>query len=131
MVRDFCKEFITNYTDLTILGDQGDGADALRECLDLKPDLVIVDIRLPEVDGLEILSVLKRKLPESKVLMFTATVNPHTVRVGVKGNADGFIEKAAGLEQLKNAIEAIREGKRYYSPHIKKLIDTYIAEPHV
>ena len=52
--------------------------------LETKPELVIVDIRLPEVNGLEILSILKRKLPDCKVLIFTATVNPHTVRTALQ-----------------------------------------------
>ncbi len=93
--------------------------------MEAKPELVIVDIRLPEVNGLEILSILKRKLPECKVVIFTATVNPHTVRVALQGGVDGFIEKAEGLQGLKNGINAARENKRYFSPHIKDMMSPY------
>ena len=125
MVLDFCSEYIRNFTDMEIVGTSGNGHDALRGALESKPEMVIVDIRLPEVNGLEILSILKRKLPECKVLIFTATVNPHTIRTALQGGTDGFVEKAEGLQGLKNGIEAIKQGKRYFSPHIKRMMAPY------
>ena len=122
MVLDFCSEYIRNFTDMEIVGTSGNGHEALRGVLETKPELVIVDIRLPEVNGLEILSILKRKLPECKVLIFTATVNPHTIRTALQGGVDGFVEKAEGLVGLKNGIEAIKQSKRYFSPHIKRMM---------
>jgi len=125
MVLDFCSEYIRNFTDMEIVGSSGNGHDALRGVMESKPDLVIVDIRLPEVNGLEILSILKRKLPECKVLIFTATVNPHTIRVALQGGVDGFVEKAEGLQGLKNGIEAVKENRRYFSQHIKQMMSPY------
>jgi DNA-binding NarL/FixJ family response regulator len=122
MVLDFCSEYIRNFTDMEIVGASGNGQEALRGVLETKPELVIVDIRLPEVNGLEILSILKRKLPECKVLIFTATVNPHSVRTALLGGVDGFVEKAEGLQGLKNGIEAVRQNNRYFSPHIKRMM---------
>ena len=122
MVLDFCSEYIRNFTDMEIVGSSGNGHEALRGVLETKPELVIVDIRLPEVNGLEILSILKRKLPDCKVLIFTATVNPHTVRTALQGGVDGFVEKAEGLQGLKNGIEAVQQDKRYFSPHIKRMM---------
>ncbi len=125
MVLDFCSEYIRNFTDMEIVGTSGNGHDALRGVMESKPDLVIVDIRLPEVNGLEILSILKRKLPESKVVIFTATVNPHTIRTALQGGVDGFVEKAEGLQGLKNGIEAAKSNQRYFSPHIKQMMSPY------
>jgi DNA-binding NarL/FixJ family response regulator len=93
--------------------------------MEAKPDLVVVDIRLPEVNGLEILSILKRKLPECRVLIFTATVTPHTVRTALHGGVDGVVEKAEGLQGLKNGFEAVKQGNRYFSPHIKRMMSPY------
>lgn len=125
MVLDFCTEYIRNFTDMEIVGTSGNGHDALRGVMEAKPDLVIVDIRLPEVNGLEILSILKRKQPNCKVLIFTATVNPHTIRVALQGGVDGFVEKAEGLQGLKNGIAAVKENQRYFSPHIKQMMSPY------
>jgi DNA-binding NarL/FixJ family response regulator len=125
MVLDFCTEYIKHYTDMELVGSSGDGRSALKGVLETKPDLVVVDIRLPEVNGLEILSILKRKLPETKVVMFTGTVSPHTVRTALQGGVDGFVEKAAGLGGLGLAFAAMKEGKRYFSPHIKEMMSAY------
>jgi len=125
MVLDFCTEYIRNFTDMEIVGTSVNGHDALRGVMEKKPDLVIVDIRLPEVNGLEILSILKRKQPGCKVLIFTATVNPHTIRIALQGGVDGFVEKAEGLSGLKNGIEAVKNNKRYFSPHIKQMMSPY------
>jgi DNA-binding NarL/FixJ family response regulator len=125
MVLDFCSEYIRNFTDMEIVGTSGNGQQALKGVLETKPELVIVDIRLPEVNGLEILSILKRKLPECKVLIFTATVNPHTIRTAIQGGVDGFVEKAEGLQGLKNGIEAVKIDERYFSPHIKRMMSPF------
>jgi DNA-binding NarL/FixJ family response regulator len=125
MVLDFCMEYIKNYTDMEIVGTSSNGQAALKGSLEAKPDLVIVDIRLPEVNGLEILSILKRKLPECKVVIFTATVNPHTVRVALQGGVDGFVEKGEGLDGLRKGIEAVKTDKRYFSPHIKRMMTPF------
>ncbi|HVY70970.1 MAG TPA: response regulator transcription factor, partial [Verrucomicrobiae bacterium] len=125
MVLDFCTEYIRNFTDMEIVGTSVNGHDALRGVMEAKPDLVIVDIRLPEVNGLEILSILKRKQPDCKVLIFTATVNPHTIRIALQGGVDGFVEKAEGLQGLKNGITAVKDNKRYFSPHIMQIMSPY------
>ncbi len=128
LVRDFIVDYLKNFTDLDYLGSSQDGQEALRQCLELKPDLVIADIRLPQVNGLEILAILKRKLPDTKVLIFTATVNPHSIRVAINGGVDGFVEKAGGLESLRNAIATIGKGGRFFSPHVEKLIASFMQQ---
>jgi DNA-binding NarL/FixJ family response regulator len=125
MVLDFCSEYIRNYTDMEIVGTSGNGHDALKAILEQKPDLAVIDIRLPEVNGLEILILLKEKLPACKVVIFTATVNAQTVRVALQHKVDAFVEKADGLDGLRTAFEAIKGGKRYFSPHIKTMMQAY------
>ena len=126
VLRDLCIEFFkTAMPQVEIAGFSGDGKDALRECLDLKPDLAVVDIRLPEINGLEILHILKSKIPGIKVLIFTATINPETIRIALHGKAEGFVEKSCGLEQLKEAIETILAGGTYYTPDVKRQMRSF------
>jgi DNA-binding NarL/FixJ family response regulator len=125
MVLDFCSEYIRNYTDMEIVGTSGNGHDALKAILEKKPDLAVIDIRLPEVNGLEILILLKEKLPACKVVIFTATVNAQTVRVALQHKVDAFVEKADGLDGLRLALESIKGEKRYFSPHIKTMMQAY------
>ncbi len=121
VLRDLCVEFFNaTMPQLEVIGFSGNGAEALRECLKLKPELAIIDIRLPEINGLEILHILKKKIPGIKVLIFTATVNPETIRIALHGKAEGFVEKSCGLDQLKMAVEAIIEGGTYFTPDVQR-----------
>jgi two-component system, NarL family, response regulator DesR len=109
-------------SDLKIVGNSGNGQVALQECIEKKPDLAILDIRLPEVSGLEILHILKKRLPDTKVVMFTGITSPDTIQLAIKGKADAFLEKSDGIDQIKQAIESIATGNRYYSPKVYKHI---------
>ncbi len=126
ILRDLFIEFLKSCSeDVTIVGSCGDSQRALEDCIRLQPDLAIVDIRLPEVNGLEILHSLKMRLPETRVLIFTGTANTQAVRIAVEGRADGFIEKAAGLEQLGQAIRTIRDGGQFFTPEVYRQILTF------
>lgn len=104
-----------------IVGSSGDGHDAIIECIDLKPDLVIADIRLPEVNGLEILHILKNKIPHLKTLMYSGIANQEAVEIAIRGKADGYVLKSAKLEELIIAVKSIAEGGSYFSPEIFKI----------
>jgi DNA-binding NarL/FixJ family response regulator len=110
--------FATTFPELEVLGMTGDGAEGVEQCLELAPDLVIVDIQLPEVNGLEILHLLKRKFPKIKILVFTGKTSPKTVRIAVRGNADGFINKISGLAELNKAILAVQKDEQFFTPDI-------------
>ncbi len=121
VLRELCIEFFkTTMPEIDVVGFSGNGKEALRECLELKPDLAIVDIRLPEVNGLEILHILKNKVPGIKVLIFTATVNPETIRIALHGKAEGFVEKSCGLDQLREGVETIINGGQYFTPDVQR-----------
>ncbi|WP_269523856.1 response regulator [Coraliomargarita parva] len=110
--------FATTFPELEVLGMSGDGGEGVEQCLELAPDLVIVDIQLPEVNGLEILHLLKRKFPKIKILVFTGKTSATTVKIAVRGNADGFINKISGLEELEKAIRAVDKDEQFFSPEI-------------
>lgn len=122
LLRELVKSYIEDFTDLEIAGATGDGATAMKSILDLKPDLIMADIRVPEVSGLEILYLLRRKLPETKVILFTGSMSPDKVKLAYEGGADAFIQKGQGLEEFKKAITAVREGRRYFSTYAKNLV---------
>ncbi len=128
LLCDLIGEYIKTIPGLEIIGSSGDGQEAIRKSLELKPDLIILDIRLPEVSGLEILMLLKRRLPDTKVLIFTGSVTAHSIKIAIEGDADGFVEKAAGLEDMKKGIETIAAGGRYYSECVIPLVKAYQSD---
>ncbi len=110
------KVIDTYFDDIEVIGSNQNGQSGVGECVKLNPDLAIVDIRLPDVNGLEILHILKRRHPEMKVLIYSGILNFKAIQRAHQGMADGIIEKSEGIEELKSAIEAIVSGRSYYSP---------------
>jgi DNA-binding NarL/FixJ family response regulator len=115
VLRDMFVEYFELFDELKLVGLSGDGHTAMQECLSLKPDVIILDIRLPEVSGLEMLVLLRRKIPNAKILFFTGSLTPQTVRMAMECNADAFVEKAFGLEELKKAIDKVLKGEKHFS----------------
>ncbi|GHB90113.1 response regulator [Cerasicoccus arenae] len=119
ILLDLLKSFLeTEFSDMTLLGFSINGADAMQKCLKLKPDLVIADVEVPEVNGLEILHLLKMKIPETKIVIFTGKTDTEIIRIANHGHADGFVSKASGLGELENAIRALIKGGSYFSPDV-------------
>jgi len=110
---------------LEIIGSSGNGREAADQCLELKPDIVIVDIRLPEVSGLEILHVLKNKLPNTKVLISSGVVDVHAIRIAIQGKVDGVVEKSGGMEELKKGVQAMMDGKHYFNENLYNQVLTF------
>ena len=110
------KVIDTYFDDIEVIGSNQNGQSGVGECVKLNSDLAIVDIRLPDVNGLEILHILKRRHPHMKVLIYSGILNLNAIKRAHQGMADGIIEKSEGIEELKSAIEAIVSGRSYYSP---------------
>ncbi|HNX05622.1 MAG TPA: response regulator transcription factor [Opitutales bacterium] len=115
MLTELFGEYVQMLGEFTYLGFCDNGALALERCLKERPDIVIQDIRLPEVSGLELLRDIRRNLPDTKVLVFSGSLDAHSVKTALDGDAHGFVEKAYGLAELNKAILEVAAGRRYYS----------------
>lgn len=124
-MQELCVSFLnTALPDLQVIGANAHGEEAYEACLDLKPNLIIVDVRLPDVSGLELLSRFKKELPETYILVFSGIECSEVVKSAWVGKADGFVEKSLGMNQMKEAIESIFSGKPYFSQlAASKIID--------
>lgn len=117
LVLELLNGFLSStFPELEIIGSQANGMEALKECLQKKPDLVIADIQVPEVNGLEILHMLKTKIPGTKILLFTGNATSDNLDIAVHEQADGFVAKGDSLKELETAITRLREGLTYFSP---------------
>jgi DNA-binding NarL/FixJ family response regulator len=115
MLSELFGEYVLMLPDMQYLGCCNDGSIALQRCLELHPDIIVLDIRLPGVNGLDMLRQLRKLLPETKVLVFSGSLDAHSVRMALDGDAHAFVEKAYGLTELNNAIMEVVAGRRYYS----------------
>lgn len=116
---DLCVEYLrVALPEYRVVGSAREGRVAVDACLALRPDLIIVDIQLPDMSGLELLLTFKRELPDSKVLIFSATDCPEVVKAAWAAQADGFIQKRSGLNEIRMAVDAIMAGKPYFAPAV-------------
>lgn len=128
LLCDLFSEYVEALPNLKFIGYEKDGATGIRQALELKPDIIVLDIRLPEVNGIEVLTMLRRKLPETRIIIFTGTLKEETLRLANRHGAHAFVEKSQGLEELKRAIEAVQRGERYYSPGVAQIMRQFETE---
>lgn len=104
--------------DYEVLDLVQDGADVVDAVLRHKPDVLLLDLSLPNRNGIDLLAELIRAMPGLRVLVLTMHVDPHLSDMAMSLGARGFVPKNSGLEELRTAIEIIREGGKYVSPKI-------------
>lgn len=107
---------------LTIVGDAGDGETGVRKALKFRPDIVIVDLLMPGMDGVETTSRIKKVLPETKVLVLTTYGTADGIAHALEAGASGALVKTVELKELVAAIRAVTAGERVISPEIEQIL---------
>ncbi len=113
---------LSNNDSIEVLGTAADGLEGVQQALELKPDLVIMDIGLPSIDGIEATRKIKNSMPEIKVLMNTSRDNEDDILDSFAAGADGYITKGATSEQTISAIKAVSEGVGWLDPAIARVV---------
>ena len=109
--------------ELEVVGGAGDGETALKRVGDLHPDLVIMDILLPKLDGIETTRQLRLEHPEVQVLILTTSTSSDEITRALEAGANGAMLKTADLEELRMAIQSVAEGRRYISDEIAQIVE--------
>jgi len=128
MLSELFVEYVQMLPEARYLGCVGEGNAALRRCLSDRPDIIILDIRLPGVNGLEMLRKIRKELPESKVIVFSGSLDAYSVRMALDGDAHGFVEKAYGLTELNIGILEVMKDNRYFSQGAKDYVERLTAK---
>ena len=116
VVREGLRLSLSRAPHIRIVGEASDGASAIELALRRKPDVVIMDVRMPGMDGLEATRLLIDQAPEAKVLIFTAYSERSLLGRGFDSGAKGYILKEAPHETLVRAIEKVADGEAYVDP---------------
>ncbi len=118
IMRDLICQLVEGYATMEVIAHSGDGAEGYELCHKHNPDLVILDIMLPNLNGSEVLRRLKSKNPNINILIFSAAASNTMVNRLLKSGVTGYIEKDAGLAELEKAISLVADGRSYFSPRI-------------
>lgn len=127
IVRSGVRLLLETETDIEVIGDVNNGRDAIRMTEELLPDVVLMDIAMPEIDGLEATRQIKTKFPETKILVLTMHRTDDYFFEMLNAGAAGYVLKAADPEELIRAVRVIARGEVYLYPSMQsKLLSDYL-----
>jgi len=130
MVRVGFRMILQSEPDITVVGEAGDGAVAVQLVPQAQPDVVLMDVRMPRLDGIEACERIRREHPDVRVMMLTTFDLDDYVHAALRAGASGFMLKDAPAEQLVDAIRIIAGGDALLAPSVTQaLIDEIARQP--
>ena len=129
LFRDSLRSLLTA-RDLEVVGEAGDGKEAIRLAWELKPDIVLMDLMMPEMDGLEATKRLAAELPEVKVIVLTAADDDAKLFEAIKSGAKGYLLKNLESSEFFELLEGVSRGEPALTPALaRKLLDEFARAP--
>lgn len=122
LIREGIKQIIELESDIDVIAQVGDGGEAVNLAREYKPDIILLDINMPEMNGIEVLKRLRDLGIESKVIMLTIHSDREYILETMKIGAEGYVLKDSDAEGLVRAIRDVNAGKTYIQPSIASLL---------
>ena len=127
-VREGIKLLVNAQTDMEVIGEAGDGEIAIRLAGELKPDIVVMDISMPELNGLRATRRMRSNGLDVKILMLTRHTDDGYLQQLIEAGANGYVLKQSAPNELINAIRAVGNGNSYLDPALtNKVMDGYAS----
>jgi DNA-binding NarL/FixJ family response regulator len=129
ILRQGIRSLLAPQADFEVVGETADGPETLKETFKLKPDVVLMDIGMSNLNGFEATRQIKKKSPEVKVLILTMYQDDEYVLQALQSGASGYVLKDVAVEELVTAIRAVNNDQYYLSPSISRtVIDAYLRK---
>jgi DNA-binding NarL/FixJ family response regulator len=122
MVRRGMRDFLALHADLEIVGEAGDGAAAIDQANALQPDVVVMDLLMPGVDGIEATAQIKARHPDTEIVAITSFVEEARIVAALEAGASGFLLKDAEADELAAAIRAAASGEVHLDPAVAGIV---------
>ena len=122
ILREGLRALISSQEDLEVVGEAGDGREAVRQVEDLMPDLILMDLSMPKMNGIEAIREIGRRIPQTKILALTVHKTEEFILEVLQAGADGYIPKDASSNELMMAIRSVLMGKRYLCPSVSRVV---------
>jgi DNA-binding NarL/FixJ family response regulator len=127
LMRQGLRKILEERPNWTIVAEAGNGREAVRQVLDVEPDVAVLDIGMPLLNGIDATAQIVRKLPSVRVLMLSMHDDHAYITRAVRAGAKGYLLKDAAGVDLINAIDAVAAGKSFFSPPVAKVVlDEYL-----
>jgi len=129
LTRMGLSKLLSDSEDINLVAEAADGIEGIKKARELSPDVILMDIGLPNIDGIEATQRIKDFYPNVKVLIFTSRDSENDVFEAFKAGADGYIMKGATPEQTISAIKSVYEGVGWIDPGIAKMVFSNLQKP--
>ena len=120
LVRAGVRKVLEQQSLVTVVGEAGDGEEALKLLRELDPDLLVLDLNMPNRDGFAVLREARDAAPGVRILVLTMHASVEYVARAVREGADGYLLKDSAVQDLVAAIQAVRAGRAYHSPEVQR-----------
>lgn len=124
LVRAGIRALVEKFPAVQVVGEAKDGREALRLVKERKPDLVLMDVAMPGLNGLEATARISKELPGVRVIILSMYANEEYVREAINAGAAGYLVKRSAAAELEHAITAVARGEKYFSPLVSSHITT-------
>ena len=122
MVRRGMRDFLSLHDDIDVVGEAGDGAAGVEEATRLRPDIVVMDLMMPNLDGIEATARIKAALPDVEVIALTSFIEESRVVAAIEAGASGFLLKDADADELAAAIRSAATGEVHLDPAVASIV---------
>lgn len=127
VVRKGIVTLLEDETDISIVGEVSDGDEAIDMIPGVQPDVLLLDITMPRMSGIEVVRVVSRLYPKVKVLMFSMHSNPDYILNAVQNGAAGYLFKDTDREEILRAVRTVATGELYYPPNASSVIIRHLV----
>ena len=121
ILRDGLRAILSDHEEFEVVGEGADGLEAVRGCLHAKPELLLLDLSMPRMDGITVIQHVKTELPEIKILVLTLHRTADHYLKAVEAGADGYVLKDSKQRELLHAIRTVLAGQFYVCDELKQL----------
>jgi len=122
LIRRGARAILNSRQGWRVIGEATNGREAVEKAIELKPDVAVVDIGMPEFDGVEVTRQIREAVPNTKVLVLTMHESDQMVRLALDAGARGYLLKSDLTDSLTKAVKAIAEGKRFLTTKVGEMV---------
>ncbi len=127
ILREGLRALLSSNPDLEIVGEAKDGQEAVRSVEKVKPHMILMDLSMPRMNGMDAIREIKKKSPETKILILTVHKTEEYIQAALEAGANGYVLKDSSHTELSLAIQNVLDGRYFISPEISgKIIGAYL-----
>lgn len=129
IVREGLINCLNLNSEVIVVGEACNGIEALKKTKELEPDILLLDLSMPELDGIEVLQIIKKRSPEIKVIILTAHYEKEYIEEMRSKGADGYLLKNITLTDLNKAIDKVYKGGKFFFDKLNDEKETHLDKP--